>query len=178
MQVPEAMAAGRIDPVRDLGRYTRCFLSIATIRQSKTGPVAQNEFAKNLPKVSSDGRWVAYYSEESGQSEIYVAAFPTFKERRQVSNGGGCQPLWRKDGKELFYFALDGKMMSIDVRRGTKLETSTPKVLFQVPFRVTARGRSQYCVTGDGQRFIFGEPLDTGKSFNVVLNWIAGLNHR
>jgi len=138
----------------------------------------KNEFVTNLPKVSSDGRWVAYYSEESGKSEIYVAAFPTFKEKRQVSNGGGCQAQWRKDGKELFYLTLDGKMMSIDVRRGTKLETSTPNVLFQVPFRVTVRGRREYCVTGDGQRFIFGEPIEAGKSLNIVLNGIAGLNHR
>jgi len=138
----------------------------------------KNDFVKNLPNVSSDGRWVAYYSEESGPSEIYVAAFPTFKEKRQVSNGGGCQAQWRKDGKELFYLTLDGKMMSVDVRRGAKLETSTPKVLFKASIRVTARGRSQYCVTGDGQRFIFGEQVEAGKSLNVVLNWNAGLNHR
>jgi Tol biopolymer transport system component len=60
----------------------------------------KTEHATTLPKVSPDGRWVAYQSDESvrsGQFEVYLAAFPTFTELRQVSNGNGCQPLWRKE---------------------------------------------------------------------------------
>jgi Tol biopolymer transport system component/DNA-binding winged helix-turn-helix (wHTH) protein len=134
----------------------------------------KTEFVKDFPYVSSDGRWVAYQSEESGRSEIYVAAFPSFNEKRQVSNGGGSQAKWRKDGKELFYVTVDGKMMSVEVRRGAKLETSAPRVLFQVPFRLEER-EIEYAVTGDGQRFIFGEPVEASKWLNVVLNWTAGL---
>jgi len=134
----------------------------------------KTEFRKNFPNVSSDGRWVAYQSEESGRSEIYVAAFPTFQEKRQVSKGGGSQAKWRKDGRELFYVTVDGKVMSIDVRGGGKLETGTPKVLFQVPFRLEEQ-EIEYAVTGDGQRFIFGEPVEASKWLNVVLNWTAGL---
>ncbi len=134
----------------------------------------KTEFRKNFPNVSSDGRWVAYQSEESGRSEIYVAAFPTFTEKRQVSKGGGSQAKWRKDGKELFYVTVDGKAMSIDVRRSAKLETSAPKLLFQVPFRLEEQ-EIEYAVTGDGQRFIFGEPVEASKWLNVVLNWTAGL---
>lgn len=134
----------------------------------------KTEFFKYFPNVSWDGRWVAYQSEESGRSEIYVAAFPTLKEKQQVSKGGGSQAKWRKDGKELFYVTVDGKVMSIDVRRGAKLETSTPKVLFQVPFRLEER-EIEYAVTGDGQRFIFGEPVEARKWLNVVVNWTAGL---
>jgi dipeptidyl aminopeptidase/acylaminoacyl peptidase len=138
-------------------------------------PLFMTEFFKNLPSVSADGRWVAYQSDESGRSEIYVAAFPPFTHRRRVSNGGGCQPRWRKDGKELFYLTVDGKMMSVDVRGVPELETSTPTVLFEVPFRVRARFWNQYSVTGDGQRFIFAEPVERSRSVNVVLNWTAGL---
>ena len=65
-------------------------------------------------------------------------------------------------------------MMSVEVRHGAKLETSAPRVLFQVPFRLEER-EIEYAVTGDGQRFIFGEPVEAGKWLNVVLNWTAGL---
>lgn len=132
-------------------------------------------FSQNAARVSSDGRWVAYQSLESGQREVYIAAFPGFTEKRPVSNNGGRQPLWRKDGKELLYLSPDGKMMSVDVRAGTRLETSPPRVLFQSPVRMDNNGQ-QYSITGDGKRFIFAEPVEEGgKPFTIVLNWSAGL---
>jgi DNA-binding winged helix-turn-helix (wHTH) protein/Tol biopolymer transport system component len=136
----------------------------------------KDDFVHNLPIVSSDRRWIAYDSDESGRLEVYVAAFPTFKEKRRVSDLGGCQPRWRKDGNELFYITLDGKMMSVDVRRGATLEAGSPKVLFQVPFQVVGRGWMQYVVTGDGTKFIFPEHVERNGSLNVVSNWAAGLN--
>jgi hypothetical protein len=95
-------------------------------------------------------------------------------EKRRVSSSGGCQALWRKDGKELFYLGLDGKVMSVDVRTGRRLETDVPKVLFQAPGRVEP-GWDQYCVTGDGKKFVFLEPVEPSKSLTVVLNWTTGL---
>jgi len=135
----------------------------------------KTEFSKNAARVSSDGRSVAYQSRESGRWEIYVAAFPSFTEIRPVSTGGGRQPLWRKNGKELLYLSSDGKMMSVDAKGGTRLETGVPRVLFQSPVRMDNSGQ-QYSVTGDGKRFIFAEPVEEGsKPFTVVLNWTAGL---
>jgi len=128
-----------------------------------------------FPQVSADGRWVAYFTRESGQNEVYVAAFPSFKEKRQVSSGGGCQPHWRKDGKELFYLSLDGKIMSVAVKGDTSIETSAPKALFRTSMRVDT-SNSQYAVSRDGSRFLFGESIDEGSSsVTVVLNWAAGL---
>jgi DNA-binding winged helix-turn-helix (wHTH) protein/Tol biopolymer transport system component len=119
--------------------------------------------------VSTDGRRVTYQHLESGGWEVYLGTFPTFTERRRVSNDGGCQALWRKDGKELFYLTLDGKLKVVDVKPGARLETGSPKVLFQALFRVDPRAR-QYCVTGDGQRFLFSEPVeDLIKPITVVL---------
>lgn len=138
----------------------------------------KSEFAKGSANVSADGRWVAYQSEESGQWEIYLAAFPTFTERRRVSSAGGCQPRWRKDGRELFYLAPDGKMMSVEVTHGAGIETGAPKVLFQTPLHVSVSGcfGAQYCVTGDGQRFILPAPVgEHNKPLTVVLNWSKGL---
>jgi Tol biopolymer transport system component/DNA-binding winged helix-turn-helix (wHTH) protein len=131
----------------------------------------KTEFAKGSPIVSKDGKWVAYHSNESGRMEIYVAAFPTFTEKRQVSKDGGVEAQWRNDGKELFYLSLDDKVMSVDVKTTTEFETGAPKMLFQTPMK-----QGQYCVTGDGKRFLIGEPVEEGsKPLTVVHNWTAGL---
>jgi len=134
-----------------------------------------SEFDKDNPHVSPDGRWVAYNSVESGRWEVYVAAFPTFAEKRQVSASGGCQPLWRKDGKELFYLTMEGKLMVVEMKNGITLQPGVPQFLFQTPARVVPIN-SQYCVTGDGKKFIFREPVgENTLPFMVVLNWNAGL---
>jgi len=92
-----------------------------------------------------------------------------------VSTGGGCQPQWRKDGKELFYLSIDGKMMSVAVKGDTGIETGAPAPLFRISMPVDT-SNNQYAVSGDGKRFIFGERADTGNSaITVVLNWQAAL---
>jgi hypothetical protein len=117
-------------------------------------------------------------SKESGRPEIHVATFPSFKQKRQVSNGGGCAPHWRKDGKELFYLGLDGKMRSVDLKVESALETSPPRVLFQTGLPVDADSEP-YEVTGDGKRFLYGEPVgENNVSITVVLNWAAGLKRQ
>jgi serine/threonine protein kinase len=135
----------------------------------------KSEFGIDMAAVSQDGRWVAYESPESGRSEVYVAAYPAFAGKRQVSIAGGCQPLWRRDGRELFYLTLDGKLEAVDVRGGATLDTSVPHTLFRAPITVNANA-GEYCVTGDGKRFIFREPVgETAAPINVVVNWTAGL---
>ena len=91
--------------------------------------------------VSPDGRWVAYNSLESGSLEVYVAAFPSFPQKRQLSAGGGAQPQWRGDGKELYYLAPDRKLMDVDVRSGATLETGVPHALFQSKGDFQRRGK-------------------------------------
>jgi len=71
----------------------------------------KSDFDKDQPSDSPDGRWIAYTSVETDRWEIYVATFPGFNQKRLVSNAGGRQPLWCKDGKELFYLSLDGKLI-------------------------------------------------------------------
>jgi DNA-binding winged helix-turn-helix (wHTH) protein/Tol biopolymer transport system component len=143
--------------------------------ESKPLRLLKPEFEEHSARVSSDGRWVAYQSLESGRWEIYLAAFPRFTEKRQVSKDGGTEPRWRNDAKELFYLSLDGKLMSVDVQIRTGLENGAPRVLFQTSRRVQATG-PDYCVTGDGKRFIFGEPVEEDrKPLTVVQNWTAGL---
>src|SRR5262249_28826907 len=73
-------------------------------------------------QFSPDGHWLAYMSAESGRPEIYVSRFPAMTGTRQVSTDGGCTPVWRKDGKELFYMTENGQLMSIDITAGLSLE--------------------------------------------------------
>jgi hypothetical protein len=84
---------------------------------------------------------------------------------------GGVEARWRNDGKELFYLSLDGKVMSVDIKATNELEAGAPKMLFQAPML-----QGQYCVTGDGKRFLIAEPVEgSSKPLTVVQNWTAGL---
>src|SRR5205807_8742277 len=82
-------------------------------------------------QFSPDGKWVAYASNETGKWEIYVTSFPEPRGKWQVSVGGGEQPRWRGDGRELFYLSSDSKMMAVPVTTGANFDASTPVALFQ-----------------------------------------------
>ena len=139
----------------------------------KPESIFHTDFESDEPHVSPDGRWITYASNESGQWEIYVAAFPAFGSRRQVSNAGGVGPVWRADGKELFYLSPVGKLMSVGFKGGAQPETSVPVELFQTRLRADNR-YNQYTVTGDGQRFLVHEPIEENdQPYYVVMNWTS-----
>ncbi len=153
----------------------KTFYQLPLTGEQKPMALVKSQYAKDGLSVSSDERWATYSSFESGRWEVYLAAFPTFTEKRQISNNGGCQPVWRKDGKELFYLALDGKLMVAEIKSGTTLTAGVPRVLFQSSLQVYPNIH-QYNVTADGRKFIFGEPINEGaEQFTAVLNWAAGL---
>jgi Tol biopolymer transport system component len=153
------------------------FYRVSLVGERKPLLAFKSGFPKDMAAVSQDGRWVAYESPESGRFEVYIAAYPTFTGKRQVSVSGGCQPLWRRDGKELFYLTLDGKVEAVDVRAGATLDTNPPHMLFRARVAVNPN-QGEYCVTGDGKRFIFREPTDAiSAPVTIVLNWDAGLKH-
>jgi serine/threonine protein kinase/Tol biopolymer transport system component len=156
------------------GTYGGITLYALPLGDRKPVQLVDSAFWKNEFHFSPDGRWIAYNSEESGRMEIHLASFPDFGNRRQVSNGGGVQALWRGDGRELFYLGLDARMMTVDVKVGPVLETGVPRALFQtrIPVRPWA---DQYCVTRDGQRFLVIEPPDEPGAIELVLNWTAAL---
>src|SRR5207248_11172645 len=78
-------------------------------------PVVQTQFDEIQGQFSPDGQWIAYASNESGRYEIYIRSFAAAGTKRQVSTGGGLQPRWRRDGKELFYVAPDHRMMAVAI---------------------------------------------------------------
>jgi eukaryotic-like serine/threonine-protein kinase len=136
--------------------------------------LANTRFIEDEVHVSPDGRWVAFNADESGRWEIYVAAFPAFTSKRQISSGGGVQPQWRADGRELFYLGPDGSLMSVRVNAHTELDVSPPSVLFTTKM-VADPYTPQYGVTADGQRFLGLERVGRSKSFTFLLN---SLNRR
>ncbi|MEP6995413.1 MAG: protein kinase [Acidobacteriota bacterium] len=125
-------------------------------------------------RLSADGRWIAYGSDESGRFEVYVASFPDASRRWQISNSGGETPIWRRDGKELFYVAADGKFMAVNVQTSPSFTAGVPAVLFEPP-RTNA-----YDVSADGQRFLVLLPTIESNSvpLNLVLHWTEGLEKK
>ena len=130
-------------------------------------------------QFSPDGKFVAYASSETGIWEIYVSPFPGFGSKWQVSRGGGEEPRWRRDGKELFYLTPDGRLMAADVRIGAGVgagfEVSSPSELFVTHPRqpLSAMDFFSYDVTADGQKFLVNERVDSSNSapLSVILNW-------
>jgi Tol biopolymer transport system component/tRNA A-37 threonylcarbamoyl transferase component Bud32 len=130
-------------------------------------------------QFSPDGKWVAYASNESGKWEIYVTSFPDARGKWQVSSGGGEQPRWRGDGKELFYLSSDGKMMVAPATLGANFDAGAPVVLFQSTPRqpVLVYDLFVYDVSRDGQRFLINTQVKQAEStpMSVILNWPAKL---
>ena len=107
-------------------------------------------------QISPDGKWVAYASDESGVWEIYVTSFPAAAGKWQVSRGGGTEPRWRGDGKEIFYLAPSGMLMAVPVNGEGIFATGTPAPLFQIHGRapISSTDVFTYDVTKDGKRFL------------------------
>ncbi|PWT91849.1 MAG: hypothetical protein C5B54_04520, partial [Acidobacteria bacterium] len=124
-------------------------------------------------QFSPDGQWLAYTSNESGKSEVYVQPFPNKDTGKwQISVEGGGLPQWRRDGKELFYISDKNILMSVDVSLGSTFDSAAPKPLFEMPLANIADD-SIYDVSADGQRFLVTSP--PGRTFtsiiNMVVNW-------
>jgi hypothetical protein len=126
-------------------------------------------------RLSPDGRWLAYASNETGQWEVYVQPFPGAGAKWQVSRGGATQPRWRRDGRELYYLGQDGRLTAVAVSTtGARFSAGASRALFQS--RVTGRESnqfSQYDVTRDGTRFILSTDADTALPVTFVRNWRA-----
>jgi hypothetical protein len=129
--------------------------------------------------VAPNGRWIAYHSAESGTLQVYVQAYPGPGLRVQVSVDGGMSPIWRADGRELFYQQLmpssaDVQLMAVTVTTQPALTFGVPKRLFAGRYLVNVPARA-YDVTGDGQHFFLLQererPPDVITQMIVVQNW-------
>ena len=145
------------------------------------------EFTERNAELSPDGRWMAYQSNESEEFEIYVKPFPNVNEgQRQVSNAGGVQPLWSRNGQELFYLEPGPpvRLMSVPIQTGDVLELGSSQAVMDWPYLFPGSGGRTYDVSLDGSRFIALDPVvsDSGEpsrpQINIVLNWFEELKER
>ncbi len=141
--------------------------------------VVRTEFEERDGKFSPDGRWLAYVSNSSGPFEVYVQPFPGPGPKVRVSTSGGAQVQWRADGRELFYIALDGKLMAVPIdmsANGQSMTPGTPQSLFATRVgRVIGPGGSgpQYVVSADGQRFLMSAFVHARSPSPIrwIVNW-------
>jgi hypothetical protein len=124
---------------------------------------------------SPDGGWVAYNGDETGRAEVFVVPYPPTGEHWQVSTNGGAQPIWRGDGRELFYLAPDGHVMSVVVSAARPFSAGPPRPLFRTSLRDPSDIVEDYDVTADGQRFLFRLPAPDSRppELKLVLDWPA-----
>jgi Tol biopolymer transport system component len=175
----DVSADGRYAQVLEAGHAFSLALA-SLFGERKTTSYVGGTFSALQGRFSPDGRYVVYASNETGKYEIFVQTFPEQLGKWQVSNSGGTQPMWRHDGKELFYLGPDNTLMSVDVRSiAGKFQVGTPEPLFQAQL-ASGSSRNRYAVSPDGQRFLMlvpaGEPRPT--PITVVVNWTALLEKK
>ena len=152
--------------------------------EGEVSPLVQTAFNERNAEVSPDGQWLAYESDESGQLEIYVRPFPDVDTGRwPVSTGGGTQPLWARDGRELFYRS-GAAVMVVSIQTGSPFVAGSPAVVFERPYLVGPGGRA-YDIAPNGQRFLMLREGADGDSQNappdrfiIVENWFEELRRR
>jgi eukaryotic-like serine/threonine-protein kinase len=140
----------------------------------KPRPYLHSQFNQTDAQFSPEmnPHWVAYTSNESGQPEVYVQAFPEARGKFQVSAGGGRFPKWGPVGRELFYVSLNDKLMAVDLKVGKdSVEPSTPRELFPLP--TPTINFIPYDVSVDGQRFLVQAPPQQASPLTAIVNWPA-----
>lgn len=125
---------------------------------------------------SPDGRWLAYGSYETGQSEIYVLSFPDGLHKWRVSNAGGIAPHWARDGREILYRSPVGDIVSVPVAAGADFRPGKPVALFHADVSSYGWGDNRWAVTADGQRFLLNLSIkNPSPGFMVTKNWAAAV---
>jgi eukaryotic-like serine/threonine-protein kinase len=138
--------------------------------------IVQDGFDEDAAVITSDGKWMAYQSSESGRREIYITAFPGGGAKWQMSNSGGSSPRWRRDGKELFFLDPGDTINAVDVNAsGGTPRLGAPHALFQAVG--VQRDFGPYDVSADGKKFLLnsGNLKEGSDPLTLVLNWPAEL---
>ncbi len=145
-----------------------------------SSPLLATEFNERAPRVSPDGDWLAYVSNQSGQDQVHVQPFPEGSAVIQISTEGGTEPVWSRDGRELFY-RNGNQMMVVDVETDPEFRVGRPRELFEEPYETdpNAQGIPNYDVSLDGEQFLMvrrGSSRAAG--LIVIQNWFEDLNAR
>jgi len=179
MQASEWTPDGRYFAVATGGAAGDIYLlpGEGTAQTRKLMPLVKTQFNERGVRFSSNGKFFSYTSDESGKDEAYVRPFDPQTGTSpggqwMVSKGGGVSPHWRADGKEMFYVAPDGAMMSVEIDMKNGFQPGVPKQLFKLPGEIRF-----WDVTRDGQKFLIPVPVAAADSspYNVIVNWTSTL---
>jgi serine/threonine protein kinase/Tol biopolymer transport system component len=167
--------------------YDLCFMRLNPDGTPAGSPQAfiDDTYNEGQGQFSPDGKWVAYASDESGNSEVYVRQFGGARATGaaiRISRGGGSEPRWHRDGKELFYLTREGKVTAVEVKEGGELSVGTPQELFQATM-IRVANLSDFSVfhwdvAADGKRFLIDATKGSSDALTVVMNWAARLEQK
>ena len=143
------------------------------VDRAQPRPYLETPFQEEYPRISPDGKWLAYSSNESGRNEVYVQSFPEPGWKVLISNVGGEQPIWKNDGTELFYLEGGRRLMAVPIDMGGVPDPGLPKLLFETPI-IGGVGRYHYDVSADAERFIAIVPVEDAATtpLQVILDWM------
>lgn len=157
-----------------LSEATGLDLWVLDLESGKARALLATAHAETQARISPDGQWIAYSSDQSGTSEIYVARFPGFQDMRKVSLAGGGQAQWRADQAELFYLSQDRTIMGVQIDPGATPAYSTPYPLFRTTIHGSpGEAREHYAVDTGGAGFLVDTAV-TGverRQITVLVNW-------
>jgi Tol biopolymer transport system component len=174
---------GQILAFHDADPTTGNDIWMLRLSDRKAQPFLRTPFNEGNPRFSSDGRWIAYTSDESGRNEVYVQPYPGPGGKWQVSKDGGTEPVWNRNGRELFYRS-GNKMMAVEITTQPNFALSNPRMLFEGLYALAPVPVSNYDVSPDGQRFLMLKPTEQEQAqaaptqINVVMNWFEELKQK
>ncbi len=146
----------------------------------KAEPFLRTPFNETTPRFSPDGHWLAYVSDESGRYEVYVQPYPGPGGKWQISTEGGTEPVWNRNGRELFYRS-GNRMMAVEVALEPGFSVGKPRMLFTGDYVPAPNSMVNYDVSVDGQRFLMikeSEQTTAVTQINLVQNWFEELKQK
>jgi dipeptidyl aminopeptidase/acylaminoacyl peptidase len=154
-------------------------LWIAQAGDGSTRPLLATPANEMQARISPDGRWIAYASDESGALEVYVQRYPELGAKQRVSRTGGGQPQWRSDQRELFYLSADRAVTAVPVDMGAGMTFGAPQPLFRAAVAGNpADARELYAAAADGSKFLLDGPVEDAardRPITVIVDWAAGM---
>jgi eukaryotic-like serine/threonine-protein kinase len=169
-------AESRLVVLHTLGSATGWDIGTMSVETGKRAPLLQTQANEIQGRISPDGHWIAYTSDESGQWEVYVQPLPLTGNLWQISINGGSQPSWRRDGQELFFLGADRRLMAASVKTSGTFSRDTPHPLFDTRMRPTFTPFPFNYATTDGQRFLVNSmPEGATPTITVISNWTTTL---